>query len=66
LQNVASIFPLKWMAQGRRSVFLPENFAALETGGEWQLGGVALVLGIWMVGGLIAARYTFKWIRKDS
>ncbi len=23
LQNVASVFPLKWLAQGFRSVFLP-------------------------------------------
>jgi ABC-2 type transport system permease protein len=66
LQNVASVFPLKWMAQGMRSVFLPENFAALEAGGTWSLGTAALVLGIWMVVGLVAARYTFRWIRKDS
>jgi ABC-2 type transport system permease protein len=66
LQNVASVFPLKWMAQGMRSVFLPESFAALEAGGTWSLGSTAVVLGLWMVVGLIAARYTFRWIRKDS
>ena len=66
LQNVASIFPLKWMAQGMRAVFLPESFAAVETGGTWGLPEVALALGIWLVLGLIAARYTFRWIRKDS
>lgn len=66
LQNVASIFPLKWMAQGMRSVFLPESFATIEQNGTWDLGWVALVLAVWLVGGLIAARFTFRWIRKDS
>ena len=66
LQNVASIFPLKWMAEGMRAVFLPSNFATVEQGGSFNLPGVAIVLGIWLVVGLIAARFTFRWIRKDS
>lgn len=66
MQNIASIFPLKWMAQGMRSVFLPENFAAIEQNGEWDLGWVAVALGIWLVAGLVLSRVTFRWIRKDS
>jgi ABC-2 type transport system permease protein len=66
LQNVASVFPLKWLAQGMRSVFLPSSFEAAEAGGSWDLAGVALVTGIWLVVGLIVARLTFRWIRKDS
>jgi ABC-2 type transport system permease protein len=66
LQNVASVFPLKWLAQGMRSVFLPSTFEAAEAGGDWNLAGVAIVTGIWLVAGLIAARLTFRWIRKDS
>ncbi len=66
LQNVASAFPLKWMAQGMRAVFLPDGFAALEPGGEWNLAGVAIATGLWLVLGLILARFTFRWIRKDS
>lgn len=66
LQNVASIFPLKWMAQGMRSVFLPENFASLEQGGTWDLSGVLVVTAIWLVVGLALTRMTFRWIRKDS
>jgi ABC-2 type transport system permease protein len=66
LQNVASLFPLKWMAQGMRAVFLPENFAAQEPGGEWALGGVAIALVLWLIVGLVASRLTFRWIRKDS
>jgi ABC-2 type transport system permease protein len=66
LQNVASVFPLKWLAQGMRSVFLPSTFEAAEAGGSWNLAGVAIVTGIWLVVGLILARLTFRWIRKDS
>ncbi|PJJ55763.1 ABC transporter permease [Compostimonas suwonensis] len=66
LQNVASVFPLKWLAQGMRSVFLPESFAAVEPGGSWDLGWVAIMLAIWCVAGLVVCRATFRWIRKDS
>jgi ABC-2 type transport system permease protein len=66
LQNVASIFPLKWLAQGMRSVFLPETFAAAEPGGTWQHGLTALVTLVWLVAGLVLVRITFRWIRKDG
>jgi ABC-2 type transport system permease protein len=66
LQNVASAFPLKWMAQAMRAVFLPSNFATVEQGSSWNLPGVAIALGIWLVVGVIGARFTFRWIRKDS
>jgi ABC-2 type transport system permease protein len=66
LQNVASVFPLKWLAQGMRAVFLPEAFEAVEAGGSWDLPGVALVCAVWLVVGLVLARLTFRWIRKDS
>ena len=66
LQNVASLFPLKWLAQGMRSVFLPPEYEALEPGGDWNLPGVAIALLIWLVAGIVLARITFRWIRKDS
>jgi len=66
LQNVASVFPLKWLAQGMRAVFLPEDFAALEPSGSWDLPLVALVTGLWLVVGLVLARLSFRWIRKDG
>lgn len=66
LQNIASVFPLKWMAQGMRAVFLPESFAGLEMSGSWELPLVALILGLWAVAGLVLAGLTFRWIRKDS
>jgi ABC-2 type transport system permease protein len=66
LQNVANFFPLKWMAQGMRSVFLPETFEAAEPGGIWNLLGVVLALSAWLVAGLVVCRLVFRWIRKDS
>ncbi|MEO6531387.1 MAG: ABC transporter permease [Specibacter sp.] len=66
LQNIASIFPLKWMAQGMRAVFLPADFESAEPGGAWNLALVALVMGVWLVVGLILCKLTFRWIRKDT
>ena len=66
LQNVASVFPLKWMAQGMRSVFLPDELVVLEQNESWDLPGIALALAIWLVAGLVITSVTFRWIRKDS
>ncbi|WP_203580285.1 ABC transporter permease [Microbacterium hibisci] len=66
LQNLAGLFPLKWMAQGMRAVFLPDEYAALEQNGEWNLAGVAIALGVWLVVGLVLSRLTFRWIRRDA
>jgi ABC-2 type transport system permease protein len=66
LQNFASIFPLKWLAQGMRYVFLPDSFKTVEVGHSWDLGGIVVVTAIWLVAGLILCRLTFRWIRKDS
>jgi ABC-2 type transport system permease protein len=64
MQQIASLFPLKWMCQGMRSVFLPDSFAANEAAHSWELGKVALVLGAWCVGGLILCLTTFRWTTK--
>lgn len=61
MQQVAALFPLKWMCQGLRSVFLPDSFAAAEPGGSWELGKVALILGAWCVIGLVLCLRTFRW-----
>jgi ABC-2 type transport system permease protein len=61
IQVIASLFPVKWMAQGLRSVFLPDALAAKEPAGSWELGRVALVLGIWCVLGLVLCIRTFRW-----
>jgi ABC-2 type transport system permease protein len=66
MQNIASLFPLKWMAQGMRAVFLPQDFAVLEQDGAWNLGWVAVVLVAWLIVGLVLSRLTFRWIRRDA
>jgi ABC-2 type transport system permease protein len=61
MRDVASFFPLKWMGQGMRSVFLPEHAAALEAAGTWEHGRTALVLAAWIVAGLVLCLRTFRW-----
>ncbi|MEU5787565.1 ABC transporter permease [Micromonospora purpureochromogenes] len=64
MQQVAALFPLKWMCQGLRAVFLPESFGAQEPGGSFELGRVALVLAAWCVIGLVLCLTTFRWTTK--
>lgn len=66
MQTIGSIFPLKWLAQGMRSVFLPASFEAQEASGSWQLPPTALILGLWTVIGLALALRTFRWQRRDA
>lgn len=67
MQQVAALFPLKWMCQGLRSVFLPESFGTREPGGSFELDRVALVLAAWCVIGLVLCLTTFRWTtRRDG
>ena len=67
MQQVAALFPLKWMCQGLRAVFLPESFGTNEPGGSFELTRVALVLGAWCVIGLVLCLTTFRWTtRRDG
>jgi ABC-2 type transport system permease protein len=66
MQTVAAVFPLKWMAQGLRSVFLPDAMAAIEPAGGWELGRTALVLALWCVAGLVLCVATFRWQERGS
>ncbi|MEU1178286.1 ABC transporter permease [Streptomyces sp. NPDC005820] len=59
--SVGALFPLKWMCQGLRGVFLPDSARVLEQAGSWEFGRVALVLGAWCVGGLVLCLLTFRW-----
>lgn len=60
LQQIASVFPLRWMALGMRNVFLPDSFAVDEPGDSWQLSRVAVVLAIWTVAGLALVLGRFR------
>jgi ABC-2 type transport system permease protein len=61
MQQVAAIFPLKWMTQGMRSVFLPDSFAAQEVAGSWETGRTFIIIALWLIAGLILSIRTFKW-----
>jgi ABC-2 type transport system permease protein len=64
MRAAASVFPLRWMAQGMRSVFLPEGMVNAEPGHSWHLGLGALVMSVWLVVGLFIAVRTFRWVRE--
>ena len=64
MQQIASLFPLKWMCQGMRSVFLPDSFADSEATHSWELGRIAIVLGAWCVIGLVLSLVFFRWTTK--
>ena len=66
MQQVASVFPLKWMAQGMRSVFMPASAEAGEVGGSWQHGATAAALAAWLVLGLAVGIKNFRWKRRDD
>lgn len=59
--NIGALFPLKWLCQGLRGVFLPDSARVLEQAGSWEFGKVALVLAAWCVGGLVLCLLTFRW-----
>ena len=66
MQQVAALFPLKWMAQGMRSVFLPDWATA--DGGRPARGSSddGRRPGVWLVVGLVRALRTFRWRRRDA
>jgi ABC-2 type transport system permease protein len=66
LYGFASLFPVKWIAQGLRSAFLPDSFAALEASGSWQHGRIFLVLLAWLVVGVALCVTTFRWKRQGD
>ncbi|MEU6006408.1 ABC transporter permease [Streptomyces sp. NPDC047453] len=59
--NVGALFPLKWLCQGLRGVFLPDSARVLEHAGSWEFGRIALVLAAWCAGGLVLCLLTFRW-----
>lgn len=61
MQQVSSAFPLRWMTLGMRSVFLPDEAAAVEVGGTWQHPLTATVLLLWVVVGGLLCHRTFRW-----
>jgi ABC-2 type transport system permease protein len=61
LLQFGSLFPLRWMAQGFRSAFLPDTILSQEVVHSWEHGKTALVLAAWTVGGMVLALRLFRW-----
>lgn len=66
MQQFASLFPLKWLTQGMRYVFLPEGAAALEVIGSYELARVAMVLLVWTLLSTVLAWRLFRWRARGS
>lgn len=66
MQQFSSLFPLKWLTQGMRSVFLPQQAAALEVVGSFEVGRTAMVLGAWLLGSALLAGFGFRWQRRGE
>ena len=64
MQDIAAVFPLKWLTQGMRSVFLPDSFALKEAGHSWEIGKIALILIAWLILGTYFSIRTFKWAKE--
>ena len=63
MQQIAAIFPLKWLTQGMRSVFLPDSFAGQEVAKSWEVGRTFTILIIWLVIGIFFSVRKFRWDR---
>jgi ABC-2 type transport system permease protein len=63
MQQIAAIFPLKWLTQGMRSVFLPNSFAAQEVAKSWETEKTLAILSAWLIVGVFFSIRKFKWDR---
>jgi len=61
MQQIASIFPLRWLTEGMRSVFLPDAFKTQELTHSWEVGKMFAVLAAWAIVGTLFAIRSFKW-----
>ena len=66
MQQFSALFPLKWLTQGMRSVFLPESASVIEVTGSFEVGRTALVLGAWTMLAAVLAAWLFRWQRRGD
>lgn len=66
MQEIAAIFPLKWMCQGLRSVFLPNAALTAEPADSWEHWKVALILLAWGIAGLYLCLTSFRWLSRND
>ncbi|HEY3870854.1 MAG TPA: ABC transporter permease [Actinocrinis sp.] len=66
LLDIGAVFPLKWLCQGIRSAFLPDDFKTLEPAGSWEHPMTLIVLAAWLIGALALSVRTFGWRGQDE
>ena len=66
MQQFSALFPLKWLTQAMRSVFLPDEMAQFEVAGSFELPKCAAVLFAWAVGGLVLSLLFFRWNKRGQ
>jgi ABC-2 type transport system permease protein len=66
MQQLAALFPLKWLTQGMRYVFLPDEAAVLEVVGSFEMPRVAMVLLVWTLLSAVLAGTFFRWRRRGD
>jgi ABC-2 type transport system permease protein len=66
MQDVAALFPLKWMAQAMRGVFLPAAFGLHEAGGGFEFPEAAVVLALWTIASGVLCAYSFRWTAAEG
>lgn len=66
MQQIAALFPLKWLNQGMRSAFLPDRLGAVEVAGGWEHGRTVAVLAAWVIIGTVICVRTFRWRRSEG
>lgn len=64
LKAVASVFPLRWLAQGLRYAFLPDWIGEREYGSTWGWEWPIGVLLLWLVVSFVLASMFFRWNRQ--
>lgn len=65
LLEAAGIFPVKWIAQGMREVFLPEAWGRQEPGGNWGTEWVFIALGVWAIIAAVLCKISFRWSKSQ-
>jgi ABC-2 type transport system permease protein len=66
MQQFSALFPLKWLTQAMRSVFLPPEMARLEVAGSFELAKCAAVLVAWTIAGLALSLMFFRWNKRGQ
>jgi ABC-2 type transport system permease protein len=64
MQDIAAVFPLKWLAQSMRGVFLPANFSSHEVAQSFEFGRGFLILAAWSIVASALCWRTFRWLGK--